>query len=163
MLQVGDYVVSSANEICKIEEKVKQDWFGEMKCYFLLLPMAESGTKLYIPIETAEQRIRKAMNYEEAKDFIDRLKSVSKLKIENDKLREKEYKDAIYSGKPARIASAIKTIYLHMQKRISQGKKSTAIDEKYFKTAIHMLHSELAYALGCDEDDVEGIIIKSLE
>lgn len=162
MLQVGDYVVSSANGICKIEEEVEQNWSGKKKTYFMLLPVKEKGTKLYIPIDTAEQRIRKAMDYDEAEDFIDSLGSVLELKIENDKLRENEYKQAVYSGEPSRIASVIKTIYVRMQKRLVQGKKTTAIDERYLKTAVHMLHSELAYALGCEEEEVEGIIMESL-
>lgn len=162
MLQVGDYVVSSANGICKIEEEVEQEWSGAKKSYFMLIPIKEKSARLYIPKETAGERIRKAMDYENAKAFIDSLGNVEELQIENEKSCEKEYKEALYSRQPERIAGAIKTMYLRTKRRNEKGMKSTAVDERYFKTAVHLLHSELAYALGCEEQEVEGIIMKSL-
>ena len=54
MLQIGDYVVSASNGVCKIDEEVWQDWSGEKRLYFLLVPIKEKGSKVYIPVEHAE-------------------------------------------------------------------------------------------------------------
>lgn len=163
MLQIGDYVVSSSNGICKIEEETWQDWSGEKTLYFVLIPINEKGSKVYIPVKTAEQRVRKAMTESEAWQLISNLKLLPDIVIENQKFCEKEYKTAIYSGDPVMVARAIKTIYSRMRVRTSSGKKATAIDERYFKTAIHILHSELSYALGCKEDEVESKILEAIQ
>lgn len=162
MLQVGDFVVSSTNGVCEIVEEVEQDWTGENMPYFLLLPLDDRDSKIYIPIDKAEQRIRRIMDFDEAKDFICHIDSISRLEIQNERFCEREYKDAIFSGEPVKIAGAIKTIYERIQKRHRQGKKTTAIDDRYFKIAVHLLHSELAYALGCNEDEIEGNIRKAI-
>ena len=163
MLQIGDYVVSASNGVCKIDEEVWQDWSGEKRLYFLLVPIKEKGSKVYIPVEHAEERIRKAMTEEEARAFMSKLKTIPALTIENEKLCEKEYKAAVYSGDPIKVAKVIKTIYSRRQKRLSSGKKVTAVDDRYFKMAIHVLHSEVAYALGCEENEVESKIISALD
>ena len=49
---------------------------------------------------------------------------------------------------------------------MAQGRKITATDEKYLKSAENRLYSELALALGQDKSDMEQYItmrIKSLE
>ena len=158
MLHIGDYVVSSVNGICKIEEEVERSWSGENRLYFALIPIKEKESKIYIPVENAEQRVRKAMTQEEAREFIGKLKSTQEIPVENEKMCEKEYKAAVYSGDPMQVARVIKTIYLRKQKRTALGKKATVIDDRYYRLAIHILHSELAYALGCNEENVESKI-----
>lgn len=162
MFQIGDYVISASNGICKIEEETWQTFSGEKTLYFVLIPLNEKGSKVYMPVENAEQRMRKAMTEGEAKELIGNLRTLPCIEIENSKLCEKEYKSAVYSGDPVMVARAIKTIYLRMQVRLSAGKKVTAVDDRYFKAAMHILHSELAYAIGCKEDEVEGRILEAI-
>lgn len=162
MLQVGDHVVSSSG-ICKIAEETWQNFSGEDKLYFVLVPLHEKRSKVYVPVEKAEQRLRKAMTNDEAGNLIDSLKSMPEIEIENEKTCEKDYKAATYSGNPVMVARAIKTIYARMQDRIGKGKKVTAVDERYYKAAVHILCSELAYSLGSDENEVEAKLISSLQ
>lgn len=164
MFQVGDCVVSASGGICKIVDIVKMDISGtrnEKDC-FLLVPIQDENMKLYIPVDVAPQRIRKVMERKEAEELIEEMSSVDELVVENERFREKDYKDAVYSGQPQRIVSVIKNIYARRQERLAQGKKTTVVDDRYFKTAVHILHSELAYAMECKEDEVENIIIKRI-
>lgn len=163
MLQIGDYVVSSSSGICKIEEQIWQNWSGEKKLYFVLIPINEKDSKVYITVEHAERKVRKAMSESEAWELISKLKSLTNIVIENEKLRDKEYRAAIYSGDPVMVARAIKTIYSRMQVRTGSGRKATEVDERYLKKAIHILHSELSYALGCSEDEVESKILEAIK
>lgn len=117
MLQVGDCVVSAANGICKIKEETWQTFSSEKRQYFVLVPLDEKGAKLYIPVDTADQRIRRVMTKDEANELLESISSLQCMQIENEKFCEKEY-----------------------------------------KTAVHVLYAELAYALGCSEDEVEGRI-----
>lgn len=56
-----------------------------------------------------------------------------------------------------------KNIYLHKQTRLEQGKKVTAVDDKYFKMAEDRLYGELAIALGMNKDNVKEYIFDSIE
>ena len=56
----------------------------------------------------------------------------------------------------------IKTLYLRKKSRLAEGKKVTAVDEKYLKIAEANLYGELAIALEMKKDEVESYIFKRI-
>ncbi len=82
--------------------------------------------------------------------------------MENEKEREKLYKEAIHSRDPKRLISIMKTLYIRRQKRLEEGKKTTAVDERYFKLAENQLYSELAFALGVEKSELNEIIEQNI-
>ena len=48
------------------------------------------------------------------------------------------------------------------KKREAEGKKNTAVDERYLKMTENMLYSELAFALKKDKDEIYDIISTSI-
>lgn len=165
MFEIGDSVVSMTNGICRITDIVDLDLSQnhEKKSYFLLVPVTGENAKVYIPRDAAEQRLRRTMNKEEAMDVIRHIGGTEELTIANEKEREIRYKEAVRSGDPFQLVKVIKNLYHRREERLAQGRKCTAVDERYFKTAVHNLHSELAYALGCPEDDIWAIIKDCVE
>ena len=160
MFEIGDYVVNATNGICQITEIVEMDLSGDkiLKPYYLLVPVEEASARVYIPVETAEKRIRKAINQRQAMQVIDSVKQIDETRINTEKERELRYKEAIKSCDPEKLVSIIKTLYRRRQERMAQGKKSTAIDERYFKLAENHLYAELAFALGRQKDEMEDLI-----
>ena len=53
--------------------------------------------------------------------------------------------------------------YIRNKKRTDEGKKGTAIDERYFELAENNLYSELAFALNKPKEDIGDIIWSSIE
>ncbi len=49
-------------------------------------------------------------------------------------------------------------MYIRRLERSAQGKKSTAVDEHYFKLAEESLYSELAFAIGRDKSEMKDLI-----
>lgn len=158
MFKIGDTVMLASNGICEIKDIVEMDLSGESKEYFLLEPIDSETSKVYIPIMMADQRMRKVMNREEAEELIRHMEEIEEIKIENEKEREKKYKEIIQSCDPEQLVSIIKNIYFRREDRLMNGKKTTAIDEKYFKLASHNFHAEIAFALGCKESEVVVLI-----
>lgn len=160
MFEEGVYVLNAKNGICKIEGVVHLDAsLGEGdRPYYLLVPVEETSAKVYIPVDGAEQRMRTVIGEEMAWQVIDAIPEIEELMVENDKERERQYKEAIQSCKPEALVSIIKSMYLRKQKRIAQGKKSTAVDEKYFKIAENNLYAELAFALGKPKQEMQKLI-----
>ena len=162
MFKKGDFVVNTNNGICEINDIVTMNMSGIDKEYYLLIPVAEQTAKVYVPIDLATQRIRLAMRKKDALELIESIKDIDEAYIENEKEREKTYKEALNSRDPKRLVGIIKILYLRKQERAEAGKKNTAVDERYFKLAENHLHSELAFALQVDKEKVQEMILNSL-
>ncbi len=162
MFKKSDFVVNANNGICEITDIVTMNMSGTDKEYYLLVPINEQTAKVYIPVDTASQRIRLVMNKTDALELIESIKDIDEAYIENEKEREKTYKEALNSRDPKRLVGIIKTLYLRRQKRLDAGKKSTAVDDRYFKLAENHLHNELAFALNVNKEEVTRIIFEHI-
>lgn len=163
MFEKGDFVVNTNNGICEISDIVTMNMSGMEKEYYILIPLEEKTAKVYLPVDIAEKRIRLTMKKDEALKFLKEIKAVDGVLVENEKEREKIYKDAINSRDPKRLISIMKTLYLRRKKRLDDGKKCTAIDDRYFKLAENHLHGELAFALGVQKSEIGQIIESYVE
>lgn len=165
MYEIGSYVVKSNSGICRIDDILHLDLPGADKnrLYYLLIPLENKNSKLYVPTDTAQQSLRKTLSEEDAWAVIRSIPETEAAWIANDKLREQAYKEALYSCDPTALVSIIKNLYLRKQQRIEQGKKSTATDERYFKLAEDYLYAELAFALGKEKSEMRQIITDTIE
>lgn len=165
MFEIGDYVVNANNGICRIEDIVHLDisMSGKDRPYYLLIPVEEKNAKVYIPADGANNRIRKVMNKKEAWKIIDAIPLIEEMWIDNDKQREQIYKEVIYSCEPVKLISIIKSMYHRKQQRNAQGKKNTAVDERYFKLAENNLYMELAFAMGKNKNDMQLLITERMK
>lgn len=163
MFEKGNYIVNSNNGVCEIRDIVTMNMGSGDKEYYVLIPIEESTAKVFIPVDIAEKRIRPAMNTDDAWRLIKEIKSVDEAMVENEKEREKLYKEAINSRDPKQLISIMKTLYIRRQKRLEEGKKITAVDERYFKLAENQLYSELAFALKVEKSELNQIIEQNIE
>lgn len=163
MFKIGDYVVNAKNGVCYIEDVQEISISGENKDYYLLIPQNERNAKIYIPVNNASQRMRLAMNEEQALTLIREMKTIKVLSVENERERESVYKNILKTCDPKSMVSIVKTIYLRRQDRLREGKKTVAVDEYYFKLAEKHLHGELAFALQISLEEVIQVIMKNLE
>lgn len=159
MFEKGSYVVNANNGICEVTDIVTMNMSGEDKEYYVLTPLEEKTAKVFLPVDIAPKRIRRVMQKEEAWTLIKEIKAVDEALIENEKEREKIYKDAVNSRDPKRLISIIKTLYIRKQQRLEAGKKNTSVDERYFKLAENNLYNELAFSLEVDRTQVKDIIM----
>ena len=51
---------------------------------------------------------------------------------------------------------------MRKQERLAQGKKTTAMDERYLRLAEENLYSELSLALGVPKEEMEAYITKRM-
>ena len=162
MLEKGSFVVNASNGICEIGDIVTMDMTGTEKEYYVLDPVDEKKAKAFLPVDTAEKRIRPVMSKEDALKFIQEIREIELTPVKNEKEREKIYKEAVNSREPRRLISIMKTIYIHRKKRLENGRKSMTVDDKYFKLAESQLYSELAFVLGVEKMEVNQIIEENI-
>ena len=127
-----------------------------------MIPFNEKTAKIYIPLDSASKRILYAMNKDQAIQLIESIKNINETYIENEKEREKIYKDAINSCNPQKLVGIIKNLYLRRLERTNSGKKNTVVDDRYFKLAENQLHNELSFALQVEKEQVVQIIAQSI-
>ena len=153
-----------SNGVCRIDDITHLEMSGidKNKLYYVMTPVEGKKSTLYVSVDTAEKNIRSAMTESEANGVINSIPAIEAVWIANDKMREQQYKDAVRSGKPEALIGIIKTIYMRKKMRENQGKKNTAIDERYYKQAEELLFAEIAFALGKDKREVGGIITQSI-
>ena len=163
MYEKGNYVVNGNHGICEISDIITMNMGSGDKEYYVLIPIEESTAKVFLPVDIAEKRIRPAMNTDDAWKLIHEMKAIDEALVENEKEREKLYKEAINSRDPKQLISLLKTLYLRRQKRLEEGKKTTSVDERYFKLAENHLYSELAFALKVDKSELNQIIEQNIE
>ena len=106
--------------------------------------------------------MRAVLTKEEADVLIENIPVIEELWVGNDKLREEKYKETMRSCDCRDWIKIIKTLYMRKKERIAQGKKTTAMDEKYLRMAEENLYSELSFVLGIPKEQMEGYIIKCM-
>ena len=160
MHEIGEYIVKSSNGICKIEDIVHLNFSGADKkaLYYVLIPVNDDKEKIYMPTETENQSVRKIMSSEEAMELIIHISDVNEIWVANEKVREQCYKEAVRSNNPVELIGIIKLIYTRKKERLDKGKKTTAIDEKYYRIAEERLYSELEISLHKSKEEVHKLI-----
>ena len=83
--------------------------------------------------------------------------------IDNEKMREQKYKEAIKINSPEALVSVIKMTFHRKKMRIEQGKKSTSSDERYFQMAENLLYTELGLALKKPKQEISQLIIDFID
>lgn len=160
MFEVGEYIAYENRGICKVEGITELNLPGAAKGqkYYVLTPVYEESGKIYSEIDNDMVVMRPMLSKEEAKALIDEIPSIPQMWIQDEKQRELKYREAMQSCDVRQWVSIIKTLYIRRQDRISQGKKTTNTDDRYFKKAGDNLHGELAMALGKEKSEMEEYI-----
>lgn len=160
--EIGDLVSKPVTGICKIEDILYLNPQDERnnKLYYLMKPIEDEKEKIYVPVSNADSRLRLCMTKKMAWSLIKRIPEIPTAWVNNEKMREQNYKEAVKANEPEALVSIIKMIYQRNQKRLAQGKKSTATDARYFQIAENLLYMELGVALGKPKQEICETIIE---
>ena len=159
--EIGDFVSKPVTGICKIEDILYLDPKGEKegKLYYLMKPVEDEKEKIYVPVASTTSGLRLCLTKEEAWKLIERIPEIPTAWTNNERMREQKYKESVKANDPEALVAVIKMIYQRRQERLSQGRKYTATDSKYFQIAENLLYAELGVALGMPKEEVCKTII----
>lgn len=163
MYQVGDFIVKAANGICEVKDIVNPDFVDDdKKLYYELQPLSDSKTVLYVSTDRDDGSMRAVITEEEAQNLIKMIPTIDEPWINNERERERNYKEAIKSNEPEKLIGIIKLIYQRKRARQEQGKKTTMVDKQYFDKAENLLYSELELVLKKSRDEIYDQIKNSV-
>ena len=122
--EIGDFVSKPVTGICKIEDILYLNPQDERnnKLYYLMKPIEDEKEKIYVPVSNADSRLRLCMTKKMAWSLIKRIPEIPTAWVNNEKMREQNYKEAVKANEPEALVSIIKMIYQRNQKRLAQGK-----------------------------------------
>lgn len=84
--------------------------------------------------------------------------------IANAAVRKEKFKEILREGKREELIALIKSVYLHKQQLIEEGKKKLHVaDENAMKDAERMLYDEFAYVLKIERSEVLPFIMEQIE
>ena len=160
MFQKGEYVVSCSKGVCMVEDITTLNISGidKEREYYILKPVYLSSSTVYIPVDTAEESLRRVLNKEEADRLIQNIPQIPLITGVGEKFLEQEYKGCMKSNDCTEWIRIRKTIYLRKQERLKAGRKVTAVDATYYRLAEDNLYGELAISLQMPRDSVEDFI-----
>lgn len=162
MYSVGDYVVKVNDGVCQIEEitHLKMSGVDNDKLYYLLLPVHNKDSRIFVPVEGKTEGLRLVVTPDVANEI---MKKVPGMEVEwntSNKLREIKYKEVLRGGDLECMLGYIKSMHQKRQERESQGKKNTAMDERYLKMMEDAVYTEFAFSLGCEKAEVKERVLK---
>ena len=161
MYKIGDYVIYGTNGVCEIEDITEKPFEGAPrdKVYYVLL-VVNTGSRMYVPLELGNAKMRKVMNKAEAQSLIKQIPNIKPLELDDDKQVEETYKEILHSNECTDLIRLIKCIHNRKVERLEQKKQVTSTDRKYMELAEDALYLELGTALGIKKSEVLPIILK---
>lgn len=165
MFEIGDFVACGNNGICSVADITALDLTGidKKRKYYLLKPVYQPTSTVYIPVDTADKAMRKAVTEKEAKELIHAIPDIPLISLSDERALEKTYKEYMGQNNCEAWVKLIKTIFLRKETRLSNGHKVTAVDSRYFKLAEEFLYAELAVALQITRDEVRDYITDTID
>lgn len=165
MFEINSYVMYGDNGVCKITEKKRMKFGGQYKNYYVLKPVHNSSSTLYVPTDNEEllSKMRDVLTKEEVVELIKSVKDGEISWVEDNKERSALYDSIFETGDRMELMLLIKSLYRHKQERQEQGKKLWTIDENAMKHAEKLVYDEFATALDMDVDQVVPFIMEVVE
>ena len=156
MFQVDEMIVYGKHGVCKVIAKGKIDMplIDKNKEYYTLLPCKEKAAVVYAPVENNKTIMRYVLTPEEVNSLLNEVSELEEIRVENEREREACYKEILGSCDCRELIRILKTLYVRRQSRLESGKKTTAVDERYFYMAEEQLYGELCFVLGKTKDEI---------
>lgn len=164
MFSVGDIVIYGTQGICRIADigPLPMSFADKNRQYYTLRPYYTPEMVIYAPMDNQTVVMRRPLTRTEAKTLINEIPDIETAWIVNEKEREVQYRQALHTCNCRELVRIIKTLHQRKAARAKQGKRGTAIDERYFRMAEEQLYGELAYVLGMEKEDMPEYIAKCI-
>ena len=165
MFEIGELIIYGGNGVCRVEKigPIDTGMGTKGRMYYTLNPLKNKDSRIFTPVDNEKVIMRPTMTKEDALALIDQIQDVETLWIGDERRRETEYKEAVRKCDCREYVKIIKTIYLRKEARLADGKKVTAVDERYYAIAEENLYGELAVALGMDKAETKTFVEKRVK
>ncbi len=164
MYSIGDYVVYSTAGICKISDIKTEDFYGDIKTYYIIETVYGNKSVVHVPSdnELLMSKMRKPHTKEEITQIIEKAGREKVEWIDDYKTRNEQYNSIIKSGDSLEIAKVLKAAYMNEKECIANNKKISMTDKKITDTAEKMIFQEFATMFEMSFEEVKEVVMNKL-
>jgi CarD family transcriptional regulator len=163
MYQIGDIVVYENGGVCKVEDIGTPDFLKSEERYYTLQPVFDDAGTLYVKVENDRHILRPLISKEETDGIFAEVKEIEPLYNSNDKLRDREFKEALRSCECRQWFAMLKGILAEQIKREKIGKKLNMSDDRNKQKVFRLLTAEVAMVYSISQDEAKEMIKGAIE
>lgn len=158
--KVDDMVIYGVEGLCRICDITEKKFGKEVIKYYVLQKAGKEDSVIYVPLnnDRSLSKMRHILTKEEILDILHSMPAETDPWVENERDRQREFKETILYGGSEALMSLVRALYLHKEEQIDKGKKLHIADERIFKDAEKIIYEEIAYSVGIKPEEVHGFI-----
>lgn len=156
---INDAVMHVPEGVCKVTEIIERDLsrYG-IRQYYVLVPVYDRGTKIYIPTDAGSDKMKSLPEKDEVLQTIDNIPDCESVWIDNDKERMESFNKIISRCDYREMMALLHTLRNKHAEKVRTGKKFHSADERIFREAERILFGEFGYILDIEPSSVAGFI-----
>lgn len=164
MYNVGDLFLYGSSGACRITD-IKKETFGKNEMtYYILSPVFDKKETIFVPVdnENLVSKMKRILTPDELIALIKTIPNKNSVWIENVNQRREEYKKIIKKANREELLSLIKTLHDRRVELQAVGKNLSVYDERFFRHAQNIIHSEISLVLQIPREEIPSYIAKTL-
>lgn len=166
MFQVNDTIQYQAVGVCKIADISLQNLYGASHRYYVLEPVHQTGSVIYVPVDNEElvARMHRILSKEEIDELIEQIPEQGSVWIDNEKKRHEEFQKILADGKHGELIALIRTLHYRQEELLTKKRKNLNVaDERAMREAENLLYDEFSAVLGIQPNEVHAYITRKLD
>ena len=160
--QQGSRVIYGIHGVCEILGFELQTVGKNKVEYYVLEPVKNPGDRYYVPTQNAAAvaKLKPILTKAELDVLLESPDAGRDTWIDDENQRKQCYRQMINSGDRAALISMVKSLHLHKDAQLAQGRKFHLCDENFLRDAEGLLSAEFALVLNIDPGEV-GLYIRN--
>lgn len=165
-IKIDDLVIYRSAGVCRVVSKEEQSMDGVTNVmYYKIKPLADQNSTYYIPVASADDKLRLPLTKEQVLELIDtmpRSAEGDELWTENRRERKELYTQIMRGDDQKALVQLISSLYFKKQDQEAQGKRFSSMDENAMKNAESLMLQEFGVVLGMEPDEVRAFIAERI-
>ncbi len=160
MFNAEEVIIYGGYSVCKIVEITQKELDGKMVDYYVLKPVFNSGSTVFVPVnnEILRKRMHTVICKNDALDLIKSMPMIEVIWVDNENARKEKYKGILAKRERSEIIGLIKALHIHQKQQADKKRRLHISDERFLKEAEKTLCEELAFVLETAPEDVPALI-----
>lgn len=158
----GDHVRYGTNGVCVIAdiETIPSMDRRSIKDYYVLRPVAETGTKIFVPLDNPALlgKMHTILTRDEIDDAIRRSAADPLPWLSDRNRRAESFKEILKAAEPFPLLQLCSCIHARRLQLSQEGKRLSGSDEAILKQAERLVENEFAFSLDIPRSDVASYI-----
>ncbi len=159
-----EIIIYGGYSVCRITEITQKEVDGKMVDYYVLNPVFDSGSKIFVPVNNPilEKKMHRVIREDEAYELIESIPREIEIWLDNPNARKEKYTNIFSVRNRHEIIGIIKALRVHRTLQAEKKRRLHIADERFLKEAEKTMCEELAFALHISPSDVPQFIADRL-